>query len=69
MSSVLPPDVWYKLKLPREVIDGILLSALQLEAIVYASQQHWQWLHDGTRAGFLIGMFVLLDRKAGRLTD
>ncbi|XP_065831305.1 protein strawberry notch homolog 1-like isoform X2 [Oscarella lobularis] len=55
MASVLPPDVWYQLKLPREIIDGGLLSALQLEAIVYASQQHWNILQDGTRAGFLIG--------------
>lgn len=31
------------------------LSALQLEAITYASQQHEQFLPDKTRAGFLIG--------------
>lgn len=60
MSSVLPPDVWYQLKLPSEAIEGGSLSALQLEAIVYASQQHWHWLHDGTRAGFLIGMLVIV---------
>lgn len=60
MSSVLPPDVWYQLKLPAEVIDGRVLSALQLEAIVYACQQHWHWLHDGTRAGFLLGMVVCI---------
>eukprot|EP00118_Oscarella_pearsei_P006824 m.31751 g.31751 ORF g.31751 m.31751 type:complete len:1430 (+) comp31532_c0_seq2:742-5031(+) len=55
MASVLPPDVWYQLKLPREIIDSGLLSALQLEAIVYASQQHWHTLQDGSRAGYLIG--------------
>lgn len=59
MASVLPPDVWYQLKLPREIIDGGLLSALQLEAIVYASQQHWNILQDGTRAGFLIGTITI----------
>ena len=31
------------------------LSALQLESIVYASQQHNHFLPDGNRAGFLIG--------------
>ena len=31
------------------------MSALQLESIVYASQQHDHFLPDGNRAGFLIG--------------
>ena len=31
------------------------MSALQLEAITYASQQHEQFLPDKTRAGYLIG--------------
>jgi hypothetical protein len=31
------------------------LSALQLEAIVYACQRHEQFLPDGNRAGFFIG--------------
>ncbi|CAL4089499.1 unnamed protein product, partial [Meganyctiphanes norvegica] len=55
MSSVEPPDVWYKLSIPQETIDKALLSALQLESIVYASQQHSHFLQDGNRAGFLIG--------------
>lgn len=55
LSSVTPPDVWYTLTIPEEVMDRTLLSALQLEAITYASQQHEKLLPDGTRAGFLIG--------------
>lgn len=55
LSSVAPPAVWYNLSIPEEIIDRGLLSALQLEAIVYASQQHEVVLADGSRAGFLIG--------------
>ena len=59
LSSVAPPDIWYHLALPKEVIENHLLSALQLEAIVYACQRQETMLGDGSRAGFLIGMFVL----------
>ena len=55
MASVEPPDVWYKLALPSEVINEGKLSAVQLESITYASQQHEQMLRDGNRAGFLVG--------------
>ncbi|XP_073258615.1 protein strawberry notch homolog 1-like isoform X3 [Porites lutea] len=55
LSSVTPPNIWYRLTLPQEVIDYCYLSALQLEAIVYACQQHETFLADGSRAGFLIG--------------
>ena len=55
LSSVTPPDIWYRLMLPKEVTDNCYLSALQLEAVVYACQQHETFLADGTRAGFLIG--------------
>ncbi|CAB3245582.1 unnamed protein product [Arctia plantaginis] len=55
LSSVEPVDVTYKLSLPDDTIRGGLLSALQLEAVVYASQAHEHLLPDGTRAGFLIG--------------
>ncbi|KAL0818579.1 hypothetical protein ABMA28_009017 [Loxostege sticticalis] len=55
LSSVEPVDVTYKLSLPDETIRNGLLSALQLEAVVYASQAHEHTLPDGTRAGFLIG--------------
>ena len=38
LSSVKPPDVWYRMIVPEETIDRGWLSALQLEAITYASQ-------------------------------
>ncbi|XP_046385917.1 protein strawberry notch [Ischnura elegans] len=55
LSSVSPTEVWYQVSLPEEVINSGSLSALQLEAVVYASQQHEHFLPDGNRAGFLIG--------------
>lgn len=56
LATVEPPDITYVLRLPKTVIDNCLLSALQLESVVYASQQHEQLLADGkTRRGFLIG--------------
>lgn len=56
LSTVEPPDVTYQLNLPRKVIDRGLLSALQLESVIYACQQHEQFLGDDrTRRGFLIG--------------
>lgn len=57
LSSVEPADVTYKLSIPTETINNGLLSALQLESITYASQAHDQLLPDGSRAGFLVGMF------------
>lgn len=38
LSSVNPPNVWYRLSVPEETIDRGWLSALQLEAITYACQ-------------------------------
>ncbi|KAH9419908.1 Protein strawberry notch 2 [Dermatophagoides pteronyssinus] len=55
LASIPPPDVYYQLMIPDEVIDDGRLSALQLESIIYASQQHENFLRDGSRAGFLIG--------------
>ncbi|XP_036209139.1 protein strawberry notch homolog 1 isoform X7 [Myotis myotis] len=55
LSSVTPPDVWYKASISEETIDNGWLSALQLEAITYAAQQHETFLPNGDRAGFLIG--------------
>eukprot|EP00094_Tigriopus_californicus_P001238 TCALIF_01199-PA protein Name:"Similar to sno Protein strawberry notch (Drosophila melanogaster)" AED:0.08 eAED:0.09 QI:0/0/0/0.88/1/1/9/0/1282 len=55
LASVEPPDVWYDLSIPDPTIDEGKLSALQLESITYASQQHEKFLPDGNRAGFLIG--------------
>nr|XP_017015411.2 protein strawberry notch [Drosophila takahashii] len=53
LSSVELPDITYKLDLPPETTD--CLSALQLEAVVYACQAHEQILPSGERAGFLLG--------------
>ncbi|XP_077914600.1 protein strawberry notch homolog 2 isoform X2 [Halichoerus grypus] len=53
LSSVPPPDITYALALPAS--DSGTLSALQLEAITYACQQHEVLLPSGQRAGFLIG--------------
>ncbi|KAM9306500.1 protein strawberry notch homolog 1 isoform 1-T1 [Pholidichthys leucotaenia] len=55
LSSVSPPEVWYRLSIPEEVIDRGYLSALQLEAITYAAQQHETFLPNGDRAAYLIG--------------
>lgn len=56
MSSVAPTDITYELKIPQKTIKSGVLSALQLESIIYASQAHAFFLEDGSRAGFLIGM-------------
>lgn len=56
LSSIEPNDITYDLSIPKRVISKGLVSALQLESIVYASQAHEKMLPDGTRAGFLIGM-------------
>ena len=58
LSSVEPPQVWFDLKLPQHVIDEVRLSSLQLEAVVYSSQQHMNILADGSRAGFLVGLLL-----------
>ncbi|KAM4634944.1 protein strawberry notch homolog 1 isoform 1-T2 [Polymixia lowei] len=55
LSSVNPPNVWYRLTIPEETIDRGWLSALQLEAITYAAQQHETFLPNGDRAAYLIG--------------
>ena len=55
MSSIEPPDIFYKVSIPEHTIDCGDLSALQLESIVYASQRHGLILPSGERGGFLIG--------------
>lgn len=56
LSTVEPPDIEYNVRLPLQVINDGLLSALQLESVIYACQQHDQFLADNcTRRGFLIG--------------
>uniref|UniRef100_A0A7M4G2I6 Protein strawberry notch homolog 1 n=1 Tax=Crocodylus porosus TaxID=8502 RepID=A0A7M4G2I6_CROPO len=47
--------VWYQTSISEETIDNGWLSALQLEAVTYAAQQHETFLPNGDRAGFLIG--------------
>lgn len=55
LASVHPPDIHYTLKLTKDIINSGKLSALQLEAVVYACQQHEHILGNGERAGFLVG--------------
>ncbi|ESO95520.1 hypothetical protein LOTGIDRAFT_117101, partial [Lottia gigantea] len=55
LASVEPVNVKYKIVIPESTIDMCQLSALQLEAITYASQRHETILPSGERAGFLIG--------------
>ncbi|XP_071944969.1 protein strawberry notch homolog 1-like [Antedon mediterranea] len=55
LASVEPPDVDYTLAFPPSVIADGKLSALQLEVVIYACQQHSRFLASDERAGFLIG--------------
>lgn len=55
LASIPPPNIYYNLAIPDETIIDGRLSALQLESIIYASQQHETILANGERAGFLIG--------------
>eukprot|EP00940_MAST-03C_sp_MAST-3C-sp2_P000905 g905.t1 len=56
LNAVDPPDIVYKVMLPRSVIVNGQLSSLQLEAVAYAGQAHGRILSDGkSRAGFFIG--------------
>ena len=62
LSSVESCDVWYKLSLPEDCISSGALSALQLEAVTYASQQHDHILPDGeTKSGltFFVDAFII----------
>ncbi|KAF6201808.1 hypothetical protein GE061_004203 [Apolygus lucorum] len=55
LASVEPVDFWYNLQLPQDIISTGKLSALQLESIIYACQQHEIFWPDGSRGGFFIG--------------
>lgn len=55
LASVAPPDPTYTPNLPEEIIKNGLLSAAQLEAVVYAGQAFAQKLPDERRRGFFIG--------------
>ena len=58
LASITPPDVHYRLSLPKDTIVLGKLSALQLESVVYACQKHESFLPGGERAGFLIGQLL-----------
>lgn len=55
LAAVEPPDITYELAAKEKLVDEKRLSALQLEAIVYACQRHEQRLPSGARGGFFIG--------------
>lgn len=55
LGSVEAPDVTYELKLPDKVVRSCLLSAPQLETVVYACQAHNTFLATGERSGFFLG--------------
>lgn len=55
LAAVEPPDVTYDLAARKLLVDEKRLSALQLEAVVYACQRHEQRLPSGARGGFFIG--------------
>ncbi|MCO5559785.1 hypothetical protein L7F22_013389 [Adiantum nelumboides] len=55
LSAVQPPEPTYELKMLADIEEAKVLSCLQLETIIYASQRHMQHLPDGLRAGFFIG--------------
>ena len=44
MASIKPPVPDYKPHLPRQVIEGGILSDAQIEAIIYAGQAHQEFL-------------------------
>ncbi|XP_010670017.2 protein FORGETTER 1 [Beta vulgaris subsp. vulgaris] len=55
LSAVQPPEPTYDLAIKEEIVQSKMLSCLQLETLVYASQRHMQHLPNGERAGFFVG--------------
>ncbi|CAD6187636.1 unnamed protein product [Caenorhabditis auriculariae] len=55
LSSVSPPDVRYQISIPEYLIDMGHISALQLEAVIYACQMHERRMPTNERYGYLIG--------------
>eukprot|EP00898_Chlorokybus_atmophyticus_P004114 jgi/Chlat1/4703/Chrsp3S00444 len=55
LSAVEPPDVTYRPVISDEIAETGALSALQLEAVVYACQRHEQVLPSNQRGGFFLG--------------
>lgn len=60
MAIISPPEITYQQSIANPTIEEGKLSALQLEAVVYASQMHENTLPDGFRAGFFIGMIFIV---------
>lgn len=55
MSAIEAPPITYKPSLPQKVIDGGVVSDVQLESISRAGQSHAQILPNGTRRGYFMG--------------
>ncbi len=55
LANVAPPPITYKPRLPMDLCQKGLLSAIQIERIIYAGQSHEQRLPNGARAGISIG--------------
>lgn len=47
LAAVDPPNVFYELHLPQQIITETLLSSLQLETVIYACQRHQLFSPDG----------------------
>ena len=55
LANVAPPPVIYRPHLPRVLSDKAILSAIQIERVIYAGQAYAQRLPNGSRAGISIG--------------
>ncbi|GKE19569.1 protein FORGETTER 1 isoform X2 [Tanacetum coccineum] len=55
LSAVQPPEPTYHLLTKDHLETSNVLSCLQIETLVYASQRHLQHLENGSRAGFFLG--------------
>ena len=52
LAAIEAPDVCYDLHLPDTIVNNALLSSLQLETVIYASQRHQLFSPDGMRLTF-----------------
>ncbi|KAL9664096.1 hypothetical protein QQ045_019493 [Rhodiola kirilowii] len=55
LSAVQPPEPTYNLQIKDDLEKHNMLSCLQIETLIYASQRHLQHLENGHRAGFFLG--------------
>ena len=55
LANVAPPSINYRPHLPKILSDNSILSAFQIERVIYAGQAHAQLLSNGARAGVSIG--------------